>query len=454
MAEAAAKKNVDFTEGNIVRKLIVFSVPLILGELFQCLYHSADSVVTGNFVSTAAQAAVNVSTPITDFLVGFFSGMSLGATVLVSRAFGGRNEKKQQTAMRVAFSFSLVLGAVLAVIGVLSAPLFLKIVDVNAEVYEPAMAYLRIFMVGIMFTVIYNVGAGILRAVGDSRSPFIMLVIACTSNILLDLLFTAVLEWGVTGVALATVLAQGLSVVMVYYRIVKTEKTFRIDIRELFSNKKMIRQIAGIGIPAGLQSSITTLSNLFIWRRINGFDSTVITAGTGIATRLDKFVSLPVKSVGQALTVFVGQNCGAGKHDRNRRALWRVLWLSWACAAILGGAVYILARPCVGLFNPEDAVIDIGVAMMHAIIPFYPIMACREALFGMLRGYGDTRIPMYISLGGMVVLRQIFLAVTMHYHHVIENIYASYPFAWTVTSLMILIYYLAKRKKMGLVKKA
>ncbi|MBR0106344.1 MAG: MATE family efflux transporter, partial [Lachnospiraceae bacterium] len=382
MAARLFGSKTDFTEGGIISKLILFSIPLILGELFQNLYHSVDSLVVGNLVSDSALAAVNVCQPITNLLIAFFNGMSLGSSVLVSHVFGRGERDQIAPAMRTAFAFAIAAGLLLSAVGVIFSPQFLWMTDVNAEIYAEALLYLRICMIGTMFTVIYNIGAGVLRAVGDSRSPFLILVVSSLFNIGLDLLFVAVFRWDIAGVGIATVLSQFLSVLLVFRAMRRSEKDFRLDFRSLREHRSYVGEILSVGLPAGMQGSIVSISNIFIWRYVNSFDSTAVTAGVGVAMRLDKFVAMPVKSIGLAMTTFAGQNAGAGKHSRSRKGILSGFLVSFGVSVTMGIIVYLAAPFLVSLFNRNEEIVSIGVAMMRTIIPFYTTMAVREIFFG------------------------------------------------------------------------
>lgn len=440
------KKNIDFSKGNIILQLIIFSVPIVLGELLQNLYNSTDSLIVGNFIGTTAQAAVSVCLSPSQLLVGFFNGMSVGASVVVARSFGGKSQQDLDRSIRISFTFSVLLGVLLSALGILCAPILLRITAADASIYAAALTYLRIYLAGLMFTVIYNVGAGILRAIGDARSPFLILSISCCLNILLDILFVTVFSMGIIGVGLATVISQFTSVVMVYHKLRTANSTCYLAFRELAQNRTLILSILRIGIPAGLQNSLISISNLFVWRYINRFTPNDI-AGIGIAQRLDQFVSLPCKAFGLTITTMVSQNMGAGNYARTRNGIAKCMVLSLCTITALGAVTYVFADCCVALFNPDPEVVAVGIAMMHTIIPLYFTMAIREVFLGALRGYGNARTPMFISLFGMIAIRQIYLFIAMNYAYRIEFIYYCYPIAWGSTAFMLVIYYFLTRKQ-------
>lgn len=439
---------VDFTQGKIIRQMVLFSVPIVLGELFQNLYNSVDALIVGNFVGETALAAVSICTPIADFLIGFFNGMSIGASVLVGRAAGEGRQEKLSLTMRVSFTFSVILGAVLTTLGIILAPVLLQMTDVVDEVYQETIIYLRIYLGGLMFTVIYNIGAGILRAVGNAKTPFIILVVSCCVNILLDILLVTAVDLGVVGVAIATVLSQLVSVLLIYRALSHRDEKFSLAFPEMRVHRYIVKKMMGIGMPAGVQSSLISVSNLFIWRYVNRFGSAAM-AGVGVAQRLDKFVALPGKAFGMTLTTFVSQNVGAKNRERSNQGIISCMVLSLSVISVLGTIVFCFAPVCVTLFNSEPEIVEIGVSMMRSIIPFYGLLVVREVFLGALRGYGNTRVPMVLSLVGMVGLRQVFLAVSMQANPTLVNIYICYPISWGATAIMIIIYYGLVMKKLG-----
>ena len=437
---------IDFTRGGIIKNLALFALPIVLGELLQNLYNTVDSMVIGNFTGGVALAAVSVCSAISQLVVGFFNGMSVGASVIVARYCGAGDAQRQSISMRVTFAFSVLMGVVLSIIGILITPWLVSLVSVPENVYREAVLYLRIYLAGIMFTVIYNVGAGLLRAVGDSRSPFVILVIVCGVNIILDLLFVAYCAWGVAGVSAATVISQLISAVMVYCCLKKTEPSFCLTFKNMKKEKQIVLAMTGIGLPTGLQNSLISFSNLFVWRYISGFSAAAM-AGVGVAGRIDRFIGLPCKAFGLALTTYYSQNFGARHFERLKRGFWGCMALSMGYLVAVSAVIYLFAEESVMLFNSEPEVVAAGVGMLYVMLPFYCFLAMREVCLGALRGYGDTRVPLILSLLGMVVLRQIYLAVSLSIDHNIVHVYIGYPLAWFVTTLMTFVYFLRVKGK-------
>lgn len=434
-------RQIDFTKGNIASQLILFSVPLILGELLQNLYNSADAVVVGNLISDAALGAVSVCATLANLVVSFFNGMSVGATSVVARAVGRNNREYLQQTIQSTFTFSAVLGIILSCFGVLSADFLISLSAVDARIYDEATIYLRIYLAGTLFTILYNNGAGILRAIGNTRTPFLILAISGILNILLDILFVAVFRAGVAGVAYATVISQFLSAATVYWQINYQCRIQCLALRTTFSHgRSIILDVIRIGIPSGVQGALISFSNLFIWRYVNPF-GIAATAGVGIAQRLDKFVSLPCKAIGVTTTTFVSQNLGARNRERVHQGIRWCMLLSIGVTVFLEFVVYLFAEPMVALFNSDPQVIEIGVNMVHTIIPLYFFLAVREILVGILRGHGYAQITMLLSLLGMIGIRQFYLWLSMSFNPTLENVYYCYPLAWGSTMLLLFVYY-------------
>lgn len=440
------KKQVDFTEGNIVWAIVRFSIPLILGELLQNLYNSVDALVAGNLVDQNALAAVTVCGVIANLVVNFFNAMSIGSNVVVAKANGSGERERLCHTIRVTFSFGVVLGVLLSLFGILLSPQLLRLAGAQESYLRDALIYLRIYLAGLMFTVIYNNAAGILRALGRADIPFRILVVSCGMNIVLDLLFVSAFDMGIAGVGVATVLSQAVSVAMAYRTISREIQSRCLDLREMYrEGGRVIGEVLCIGMAAGVQSALISFSNIFVVRYMNWFSADAV-AGIGIAQRLDRFVILPAKSFGITMTTFLGQNLGAGKYRRIETGEKHCAAVAVGVTLGLSAIIYAFTEQCVALFSPDAGVIASGVAMMRILAPTFWIMALREVLLGILRGCGHNLWPTVLSLIGMVGVRQVFLAVTMHIDRAVENIYYCYPVAWAATLLLVAIYYFAVRK--------
>lgn len=441
------KSSTDLTEGNIVKLIIAFALPVFIGQIFQNLYNSVDAIVVGQFVGTTALAAVSSCSDISMLLTGFFTGLSTGAGVLFSRYFGAKDYRNLHDAIHTALAFALLLGVFMSIAGILLTPLLLRVVDCPADVYIEAERYLRIYLVGILFTAIYNVGAGVLRAVGDSRSPFYYLLISSVANIVLDLAAVVWLNMGVIGVAVATICAQGLSVFLVFRRLICTADVYKVTLKDLRLQKELLLQVLDLGIPAAIQASLISISNLFVQRYINGFGSAAM-AGIGAAKKIDKFAGLISQSVGLTATTFISQNCGAGKLNRAFRGIRACLIICGVCVAALGIPIYLFAGFFVRIFTTDESAVSYGIAMIHTMMPLYYCQALNQVFSNTVRGFGKSRAVMVLSLLGMIGCRQLWLAISMGINSSVTNIFIGYPVGWFFSAFFVFLYYwFAVRKK-------
>ena len=433
-------RNLDLTEGNIISVLLAFAVPLFIGQLFQTLYHSVDSIVVGNFVDSDALGAVNASTSISNTLVGFFNGLAAGVGVVFARYFGAKDYRRLHDSIQTTMTFTLIMGTIIALIGVAFAREFLVLLKVDPSILDPSVSYLRIYMFGVLFTAIYNVGASIVRGVGDSVSPFYHLVISSVTNIVLDLLFVVVFHWGVNGVGYATVIAQFISVALVFVRLMHLDENFRLDLHDLSIKGDVLGEVLAMGLPAAIQSSITSVANIFTHRYINGFGKAA-TAGIPTGQKIDQFAQLAVKGVGLAVPTFIAQNIGAGKHDRAVQGVRLSVILSLTLTIIPGFAVYLFAPQLARIFTPDEAVIEVIVGFLHTVMPLYGFMGLHQIYSGINKGFRKARFDMINNIFSMVLVRQGWLAISLAHNHVIENIYWCYPLTWACAGIIGLVYY-------------
>jgi len=438
-------KQIDFTRGSIIVSILRFSLPIMLGDLLQTLYNSVDALVVGNFVGETALAAVSVCAITAMTFISFFNGMSIGGTIVVSRAAGAGNYEKLRNTVVVAFSFSFLLGVAFSLIGIAMVPFLLKVTGARADYYAEAAAYLRIYLGGLMFTVLYNNGAGVLRAAGDVQRPFIILVVTCVLNILLDLLFVAVFGLGVKGAAYATLVSQLISAVAVYSVLCRQYKGNCLNFRAMIGGKTTICDMMRYGSAAGLQAALVGISNLFVVRYMNLFDTSSV-AGMGIAQKLDKFVGLLARTIGITVTAFVGQNIGAGTFERIAVGKNKSLALSLGVTAGLCVIAFGFARPLVALFNTEPQVVDVGSRMLRVLVPGLLMLSFREVYTGVLRGYGKALWPTILNLCGMVGVRQLFVSVGMRMNGAIENVFWCFPVSWAATAIFLMVYYAVVRR--------
>lgn len=442
------RKEVDFTKGNNISNLIVFALPIMLGALLQKLYHSVDSIVLGQFVGSDALAASNVCETFTNCLVGFCSGMSIGSTVVVAKQFGANNRIKLEDSIEITYTFSIILGIVVSIIGFFATPLMLKFSNINESLSDYAVSYLRIYLSGLVFTIVYNNTAGILRAMGDMTSPFVILAITCTLNIFLDVLFTIQFHWGIAGVAYATIICQFLSVVIGHI-ILKKNKGFRcINVRKTVkSGWAIIKETTDVGFSAGVQSSIISISNILVWRYVNSY-STSIVAGVGIGHKIDSLMGIPCAGFESAMTTFTSQNIGAKQKDRIKDGIKAGLFFSTLISVVIGLLVYPLAPTLAKIFTSDSEVIEPAVTMMRMIMPLFFCNTIRQVLAGILRAYKHSTQPMLLSIAGMVGVRQIVLALTHLHGQTINDVYLSYPAGWISALLFMTIYFACVIKKL------
>ena len=440
-APRRARYDVDMTQGSTTRHLINFSLPLLAGNLFQQLYNMVDTWVVGNFVSNEAFSAVGTVGPIINMLIGFFLGMSSGAGVVISQYYGAHRPEKVHEAVHTAMLLTVVMGVVFTGAGIAMTPLMLQLMKTPAEVAPDQTAYLTIYFAGIMGLLLYNMGSGILRAVGDSRRPFYFLVVSAVVNTVLDLLFVLKFGMGVEGVAYATIIAQAVSAVLTIAVLVRYDGSVKLSLRKLRVHWDMLKKIVAVGIPAALQMAITAFSNVFVQGYINYFGADCMSGWTAY-TKIDQLVILPVQSLALASTTFVGQNLGVGNVDRAKGGVRQALYLSVAVTAVLLVPVLLFAPDLTAFFNSKAEVVSYGALLLRLLSPFYFFFCINQIYSGALRGAGNSQMPMFIMLGSFVVFRQIYLYVMAN---VISNeivpIALSYPAGWFVCSAVTLLYY-------------
>lgn len=441
-------KTRNMTEGNIWMHLILFALPLLIGNLFQQLYNTVDSIVVGNFVSKTALAAVGSTDNIINTIIGFFSGLATGAGVVISHSFGSGDKKALHRAVHTTITLTFVLSIFFTIAGLLLAPLFLKLMATPEDVLPEASAYLRIYFAGVSGLMIYNMGSGILRAVGDSRRPLYILILCAVTNIVLDLAFVVYLGAGVEGVAYATIISQWISAILVLVILTKEQSDYRLVWKDLRIDKRTTLSILRIGFPAGLQMAITAFSNVFVQSYINQFGSSCM-AGWTTYGKLDKFCLLPIQSLGLSITTFVGQNLGAKKMERARKGTAYAVILSIGAALVLMMPVMATAPMLATLFTNDPEVIAYGVRFIRLMMPFYVAISFNQILGNALRGAGNSVMPMILMMSSFIVFRQIYLFAISHIYNTITSVALGYPFGWILCSVLLLIYYM----KVGLTVK-
>ena len=437
----------NMTEGSIAGQVILFALPLMLGNVFQMLYNTVDSIVVGNFVGTQALAAVGSTTMIVNMMVFFFNGFSTGAGVVIANYFGARNLKALHKAIETTMAATFVLSVLFTLMGVAAVRPMLRFMATPEDVFGEATTYLQIYIGGISGLLIYNMGSGILRAVGDTMRPLYFLVMTSVLNILLDLLFVLGFHCGIEGVAWATVLSQFISALLILALLTRSDDIYRLSWHDLRIDRAILGSIFAIGLPAGIQSVITAFSNVFVQFYINFFGSSCM-AGWSCYNKLDQFVMLPMQSMSMAATTFVSQNIGAGREERANRGTVITVSMAVGVTAVIVALLCLFAAPAVGLFSPDESVIAYGVLFIRANCFFLLFNCVNHVLAGALRGRGDSRGPMIIMLLSFVGIRQIYLfAVTRFVANTPLLVGFGYPVGWTTCCIIEVTYFFLRWRR-------
>ncbi|MBO5789237.1 MAG: MATE family efflux transporter [Clostridia bacterium] len=434
------RRDVDMTQGNIFAHLIHFALPLLIGNIFQQLYNMVDTWVVGNYVSDAALAAVGTVGPIINMLVGFFSGFSSGVSVVIAQNYGAKNYQKVDRAVHTAAVMTLIFSFVLTAIGVLMVPLMLRLINMPSNVIPEATTYLTIIFAGISGMMIYNLGSGILRAVGDSTRPFYFLLAAAIINTVLDLVFVLLLDMGVSGVAYATIIAQGISALLIVITLLRTKNCIKLTPKHFCLDRDILKKMIVVGMPAAFQMTITSFSNVFVQSYINYFGDLCMGGWTAYS-KIDMLLFMPMQSVALAVTTFVGQNLGKNQPQRAKEGVRKALYLTLAITVVVMIPVMIFAPSLVYFFNKNQVVIDFGTRFLRTITPFYICSTFNQIYASGLRGAGNSMAPMAIMLSSFVGFRQLYLFIMSRLCNTIFWISMSYPAGWILCSVLTVIYY-------------
>ena len=436
------RSDVDMTQGSIAGHLVRFAVPLIAGSLFQQLYNMVDTWVVGNFVSNEAFSAVGSVGPIINMLIGFFTGLSNGAGVVISQYYGAKREEAVRKAVHTAVTMTLFMGILFTALGIGITPFMLRFMKTPDNVMPESSAYLTIYFGGILGLMFYNMGAGILRAVGDSKRPFYFLVVCALLNVILDLVLVLGFGMGVDGVAWATVISQAVSALLVLLTLLRADGWIRLRLLRLRLHWDIFKQILAIGLPAALQFAVTAFSNVFVQSYINFFGADCMSGWTAF-NKIDQLLKLPMESIALACSTFVGQNLGSGQPKRAKRSVRIASGLAMLCTAVLIVAViYPFAPHLVAFFNGKEAVVEYGTLFLYWMSPFF-LLNCISQIYACgLRGAGNTKAPMVILLGSFVCFRQLYLFIMANFiSNTVLPIAMGYPAGWLVAALLMLIYY-------------
>lgn len=428
------------TQGPIWKRITYFALPILLGNLFQQMYNTADSLIVGNFLGKNALAAVSSTGSLIFMLIGFLSGIAIGAGVVISRYFGGNKLEEMSQAVHTTVAFGLVAGVVMTAVGVGLSPQILRWMDTPENVMYNSQLYLSIYFMGSLGSVMYNVCVGIMQAVGDSRHPLYYLIVSSVVNVVLDLFFIAVLGMGVDGAAWATIIAQYVSAIMCLWRLLRVKDNYRVELRKIRFHWDMLKRVVRFGLPSGVQNSIIAIANVVVQSNINHFGDAAM-AGVGAYSKIEGFGFLPITSFTMAMTTFVGQNLGAGQIERTKRGARFGTITSVILAELIGVAVFIFAPQLIAAFDTSPDVIAYGVDKARTSVLFYCLLAFSHAMASILRGAGKAVVPMFVMMICWCIIRVSFLAIAVPLTGSIQMVYWVYPLTWFLSSVTFLWYY-------------
>lgn len=433
------RKSTVMTEGSIWKQILRFSIPLILGNLFQQLYNTVDSIIVGNYIGSGALAAVGSSGSLINLLLAFCIGASAGAGVIIAQYYGAGDAQGMKKAVHTTLAISVVSGAVMTIVGIAVTPVVLRWMGTPEEVFPQSVLYMRIFFGGILFSVIYNFAAGILNAVGNSKKALQYLMIAAGSNVVLDWVFVVVFHMGVEGVALATDISQFLSFIFIIRFMMKSQEMYKVFPREIRLDMKMAAKIIKVGIPTGIQNMVISFSNVVIQSSVNSFGPTLMAAFAAYV-KIDGFNIMPVMSFSMAATTFTGQNVGAKKYHRVKRGMWVSMGMGIAYTAVTTVLLLNYGSQIMRVFVSDTEVISLGVYILRFFCPFYFILAIMHILAGTVRGTGKTLPPMFIIIFSLCIYRVIWINITIPVFHDMKWIFMAYPISWAIGAVLMVLY--------------
>ena len=435
------KENMNLTEGSVWQKLLVFFLPIAAGTIIQQLYNAVDGLIVGRFVGTNALAAVGGSSAqIINVLVGFFVAMTAGSSVIIGQIYGAGRREDLNRAIGSAVTVMGLFGLVLMALGLIISPGLLRLLNTPAETIEDAVLYLRIYFLGVPFLMVLNMESGILRAVGDSFHPFLFMIVGCVLNIVLDMVFVVLFGWGVAGVAVATVTAQGVNTALLTRQLTRQDQEYRLTVRELGVKRVYLSNMLRLGIPAGLQSSMYSLSNMTIQVAVNSL-GTVVVASWAMSGKTDGFFWAISNAMGAAITSFIAQNYGAGRTDRVRQCVKQGLIMHFIVTIVVSAGLMRTAIPLLRLLTPDEAVVETTYRVMSYFVPFYFTWVLVEVLSAVLRGIGDVVYPVVIIGIGICLFRVIWILTVFAHFGTLLSLCLSYTVSWTITSIALVIYY-------------
>lgn len=435
------RKDMDMLSGNLFKKIILFSIPVMLSSCLQLLYNAVDLAVVGNFCGHQSLAAVGSTGALTNLIVNVFIGVSIGANVSIARAIGQKNDSKVHKLVHTAVLFSIIAGIFLMFFGIFTAKYWLELMGTTEDILDLATLYLQIYFGGMVFNMVYNFGAAILRSVGETKKPLYFLAVAGLVNVCLNFFLVMVCHLDVAGVAIGTIVAQMLSSVMIIICLVRRNGILHLNLKKLTIDKKCLGEMIVIGLPAGIQGSLFSISNVFIQSAVNSFESSVVVAGNTAAANIEGFVYSAMNSFYQACITFTSQNYGAGKIKNCKRVLRYSLIYVFCIGFLLGGLSLLFGRPLLGIYTQEEAAIDVGMIRLGIIALIYFMCGMMDVFVGGLRGLGFSIVPMIVSIIGVCVFRLIWIFSIFQNIHTLQILYISYPISWIVTGLIHCICY-------------
>ena len=441
-------KNLNMTEGNFFKKILIFSIPVMLSSVLQLLFNAIDLVVIGKYGESGSLAAVGSTSSLINFITNLFIGVSIGANVVVAKAIGAKNKESVERNVHTAIAFSLISGLFLTIFGILTARFWLELMNTTDDSINRATIYLRIYFAGSIFNMIYNFGAAILRAIGETKKPLYFLTLAGILNALLNLLFVIVFKWDVKGVAVATIISQALSAILVMIFLMRTDSLVKVYLKRVRLYKKELGRMVLVGLPAGIQSCLISVSNVFIQSAVNSFKSTVIVTGNTASQNIEGFVWTSMNSFYQASITFTSQNYGANKIKNCKKIILICMLYAFITGVILGYGAYLLRGPLVHLYTSGDAVKYANIRLRIILLTYF-LCGLMDVPVGSLRGLGKSIIPMIVSICGMVIFRIIWILTIFHFNHKLWVLYISYPISWILTALVhyICFVFVYRRKR-------
>jgi len=435
----SGRKN-DLTEGPVWNRILFFALPIFLGQVFQQLYNTFDSLIVGKFLGDEALAAVSSSGSLIFMMIGFFNGVAMGAGVMIAKEYGAKNYKAMRLAIHTDVAFGLSAGILLTILGVSFTPVILRWMQTPENVLPQSIEYFRFYFCGAVFTVMYNIFVGILQAVGDSRHPLYYLICSSLINVILDLVLVGGFHLGVGAAAMATTISQGISALLCMIQLVRCKGEYRLRIKEIAFHGESLKSIVRFGLPSGVQNSVIALANLVVQANINSFGEFAM-AGCGAYAKVEGFAFLPITCFAQALSTFVGQNLGARKYERVKRGVRFGILCSISAAEVIGITFWVFAPVLIGLFSDSAGVVAFGVKQARVEALFYCMLALAHCIAGILRGAGKATIPMFTMLGFWCLLRVTYITSMLHFYPYIEVVFSAYPLTWGTSCIVFLLYF-------------